>query len=289
MICAALGFAIGAFSATYLKDFMDVHVKSNNVFVELLKVYGLILIFFVGFLIHIVIHETGHLIFGLMTGYSFVSFRIGSFTLIKENNKLKHKKFNIPGTAGQCLMMPSDLKDGKFPFVIYNFGGVIMNLVVSIAGILVVIFVKRVVFPFDAVLILSSFGLMEYSWHLDNMNFESARQCIGSFIPHMDSIMTLLKNEINCERIFLELVGTCDRVFVDDLYDKKLEKYIKAAKFMIGKKRFLMAYEGFYNEDKNKALKYYEETKQLAKKYPVKGDAEMELMITDWIKEKLNI
>ncbi|MBU3144501.1 site-2 protease family protein [Clostridium sp. CF012] len=366
VICAAVGFFMGSISNTYLKDFMNVHVKSNNLFVELLKVYGLILIFIVGFLIHIVIHEAGHLVFGLMTGYSFVSFRIGSFTLIKEDKKLKRKKFNIPGTGGQCLMMPPDLKDGKYPFVIYNFGGVIMNLIVAIAGILVVIFVEGITFPIDAILILVSAGgivaaltngipmkfsgipndaynvlsmlkdqearssfyvqlrvngmqslgtrikdmplemfklkensdlcnplntavrLIEYNWHLDNMDFDSAKQCIDSFIPYLDKLVALFRNEINCERMFLELASICDKTFIDDLYDKNLKKYIKAAKFMIGKKRLLMAYEGFYNEDKNKALEYYEDTKQLAKKYPVKGEADMEIMIVEWIKGNLN-
>ena len=131
--------------------------------------------------------------------------------------------------------------------------------------------------------------LMEYNWYLDNMDLESAKLSIDSFIPYFDKLITLCRNEINCERIFLELVGNCDKTFIDDLYDKNLKKYIKAAKYMISKKRLLMAYEGFYNEDKNKALRYYEDTKQLAKKYPVKGDSDMELMIVEWIREKLNI
>lgn len=366
VICAAIGAALGMLSNAYLKDFMNEHIKGDNMFMELFKIYGLVLIFIAGYIIHIVIHEAGHLVFGLMTGYSFVSFRIGSFTLVKEHKKLKHKKFNIPGTGGQCLMMPPVLKDGKYPFVIYNFGGVIMNLIVSIAGISVVIFVEQVTFPLNAILILVSAGgifaaltngipmkiggvpndaynvlsmlkdeearsgfyvqlrvngllslgtrikdmplemfklkedsdlcnplntavrLMEYSWHLDNMDLESAKQCIDSFIPYIDKVATLFRNEINCERMFLELAYNCDKNFIDSLYDKSLKKYIKAAKFMIGKKRLLMAYEGFYNEDKNKALRYYEDTKQLAKKYPIKGEADMELMIVEWVKEKLN-
>jgi hypothetical protein len=364
VIGAAIGALIGFGSITYFEDFMNEHVKSNNIFMELLKVYGLIFIFFIGYLIHIIIHEAGHLIFGLMTGYSFVSFRIGSLTLIKEDGKLKRKKFNIPGTAGQCLMMPPPLKDGKYPFVIYNFGGVIMNLIVSIASILVVVFVKEVAFPLDAILVLTSAGgimaaltngipfkiggvpndaynvlsmikdeearngfyvqlnvyglqtqgtrikdmplemfklsedsdlcnplntsvrLMEYTYHLDNMDFDSARQSIDSFGPYIDKLAPIFKREINCERMFIELVGSCDRAFIDDLYDKNLKRYIKAAKFMLGKKRLLMAYEGFYNEDKEKALKYYEETKKLAKNCPSKGEADMELMLTEWIKLK---
>lgn len=365
IIGAAVGAVIGFGSITYFENFMNEHVKSDNIFMELLKVYGLIFIFFIGYFIHIVIHEAGHLVFGLMTGYSFLSFRIGSQTLIKEDKKLKHKKFNIPGTAGQCLMMPPTLKDGKYPFVIYNFGGVIMNLIVSIASILVVFFVQEVTFPLDAILVLTSAGgilaaltngipfkiggvpndaynvlsmikdeearngfyvqlkvyglqtqgirikdmplemfklsdnsdlcnplntavrLMEYTYHLDSMDFDSAKQCIDTFIPYINKLAPLFKREINCERMFIELVGSCDRAFIDDLYDKNLKKYIKVAKFMLGKKRLLMAYEGFYNKDKEKALKYYEETKKLAKSCPSKGGADMELMITEWIKVKL--
>ena len=100
-----------------------------------------IIIFIISYLVHIIIHELGHLIFGLATGYSFVSFRIGSFTIIKEDEKLKIKKYSIPGTAGQCLMMPPDLKDGKYPFVIYNFGGVILNIITSLISILFAIYI----------------------------------------------------------------------------------------------------------------------------------------------------
>lgn len=129
--------------------------------------------------------------------------------------------------------------------------------------------------------------LMEYYWYLENMNFNGAKQCIESFEPYIDKVVSVFKFEINCERIFLELTNNCDKPLVDELYDKNLKKYIKAAKFMIGKKRLLMAYEGFYNNNKIEALKYYEETKQLAKSYPVKGESDMELMLVGWIKENL--
>lgn len=56
--------------------------------------------------IQIIIHEAGHLVFGLLSGYEFVSFRIGSITLAKYDNKYCFKRFHIAGTGGQCLMMP---------------------------------------------------------------------------------------------------------------------------------------------------------------------------------------
>lgn len=75
------------------------------------------------------IHELGHLVCGLLTGYKFVSFRIFNFTLLKENGKFRIKKFAIAGTGGQCLLTPPDLPLEKIPTGWYNFGGVLANLI----------------------------------------------------------------------------------------------------------------------------------------------------------------
>lgn len=87
--------------------------------------------------LQIIIHEAGHLVFGLLSGYQFSSFRIGSFMMIKTDGKWRFCKFSLPGTAGQCLMSPPDLVDGKMPVVLYNLGGCIMNMIA--AGIFAVI------------------------------------------------------------------------------------------------------------------------------------------------------
>lgn len=78
--------------------------------------------------LQIVIHEAGHLIAGLLSGYRFSSFRIGNFMWLKENGKLRFCRLFIAGTGGQCLMNPPDLVDGRLPFVFYNLGGVLLNL-----------------------------------------------------------------------------------------------------------------------------------------------------------------
>lgn len=82
---------------------------------------------------HIILHEGGHLIAGLMSGYKFVSFRIGSLTLIRNNEKLQIKKFSIAGTGGQCLMMPPQRPIDKIPTTFYNLGGILSNIIFSIA------------------------------------------------------------------------------------------------------------------------------------------------------------
>ena len=89
----------------------------------------LITIAIFSFFLSIILHEAGHLVFGLMTGYKFSSFRIGAIMLVSLSGKMKIKLHTIPGTAGQCLLSPPDLKNGKMPHILYNLGGVISNVV----------------------------------------------------------------------------------------------------------------------------------------------------------------
>lgn len=96
-----------------------------------IRICMMLVFLYLAFMIHIVLHEAGHLIFGLMSGYQFSSFRIESHMLMKENGKLVHRKIKIAGTGGQCLMVPPEMVDGKFPVVLYNLGGSIVNLLVT--------------------------------------------------------------------------------------------------------------------------------------------------------------
>ena len=99
-------------------------------------------LYFVFIIVNVIIHEAGHLIFGLMSGYRFLSFRIFSLTFVKKDGKIQRKKFKIKGTAGQCLMYPPKRsEDGSFPFVLYNLGGGIANLLACIPFIILAIFI----------------------------------------------------------------------------------------------------------------------------------------------------
>lgn len=85
----------------------------------------------------LIFHEAGHYLFGRLTGYTFVSFRIGDFTWIreKESGKLLLKKYKLPGTGGQCLMMPPKEDEAGNVFVLYHMGGVLVNLFFTGIGI----------------------------------------------------------------------------------------------------------------------------------------------------------
>ena len=82
-------------------------------------------------ILQIIIHEAGHLVFGLLTGYRFISFRVSSFMWMKDSDRIRFKRLSVAGTGGQCLMAPPELKDGKMPVQLYNYGGAIMNLIAS--------------------------------------------------------------------------------------------------------------------------------------------------------------
>lgn len=88
--------------------------------------------------IQLIIHEAGHLIFGLLSGYKFLSFRIANIMLIKIDNKIKIKKYSLFGTAGQCLLEPPELKNNKMPVILYNLGGVLLNIISSIIAIMLI-------------------------------------------------------------------------------------------------------------------------------------------------------
>lgn len=87
--------------------------------------------------LQIVIHETGHLIFGMLTGYRFSSFRVASFMVIKKEGKLKLRRFSLAGTGGQCLMVPPEWQEGHFPYILYNLGGSLLNLLTAILCIVI--------------------------------------------------------------------------------------------------------------------------------------------------------
>lgn len=92
----------------------------------LLGMCGIILCLYIS----IIVHEAGHLIFGLLSGYRFSSFRIGSLMWIKQNGKTKLRRHSIAGTGGQCLMVPP--VEAKNPVILYNLGGVIANIILAL-------------------------------------------------------------------------------------------------------------------------------------------------------------
>lgn len=119
----------GAACGVLVGDYMRQAVASGvGLWGEILTIGLLFVGIYLSIFLQTIIHEGGHLIFGLCTGYKFSSFRIGSLMLTRREGKIVLRRMTVAGTGGQCLMSPPDLVDGKMPYVLYNLGGSIMNL-----------------------------------------------------------------------------------------------------------------------------------------------------------------
>ena len=116
-----IGYAVGKIAGDTLS-----RVDKPNIILFLIT--GII-----AFVLHIIVHEAGHLLFGLLSGYKFISFRVFDFKIMKdENGKFKIRYERLAGTGGQCLMRAPEYIEGKFKYKLYLLGGVMFNLFFSI-------------------------------------------------------------------------------------------------------------------------------------------------------------
>lgn len=85
----------------------------------------------ISYVLNIAIHEAGHLVAGLLTGYRFVSYRFLNLTLIRKEGRLQWRNFEMAGTGGQCLMAPPDKPLEQIDTRWYNAGGMLANLLLA--------------------------------------------------------------------------------------------------------------------------------------------------------------
>lgn len=112
------------------------------------------------FYLSVAVHEGGHLLAGLRSGYGFSSYRIASYMWVKQDGKIRFRRFSLAGTGGQCLMTPPKVEEGKIPVTFYNLGGILANLLLSLVSFaLYFIFAD---FPIMASLMLWVFLLSSY-------------------------------------------------------------------------------------------------------------------------------
>ena len=124
---------IGAVCGFLIVEYISDHFADETAFTKkLLSLLLLLALMYVAIFLQMIIHESGHLIFGLLSGYQFSSFRIFSFMWVKRDGRIRFKRLSLAGTGGQCLMAPPEQKDGKFPLVLYNLGGSFMNVIAGL-------------------------------------------------------------------------------------------------------------------------------------------------------------
>ena len=306
--------------------------------------------FFLAVFVQMVLHETGHLLAGLLSGYRFVSFRIGSLILVKGKNGFYLTRFSLPGTGGQCLLRPPAYvkKEVGFPVFWYNLGGVIANVVVSGIGIALLcssttkfFFVFGICLAGCGFLLILTNGIplklggisndgynalslkkdpealygfwlqlevnarqtmgerlrdMQEEWfylpereRLSNpltaatgmLYFQYLRDC-GRYEESADvaeqllekeaGLLPIYQNELLCEQLFDELIGTCRPERIRPMCSKPLQAYRKQTKRYLSRLRLSYAYDLLYEKDEKKAAQDLEQFQKRAAKSPVPGE-----------------
>lgn len=336
-------------------DKMGVELCMASGFAMLLGAYAILLF-------SMIVHEFGHLVCGLKSGYKFVSFRVLSFSLCKYEDGYKMKRFAIPGTGGQCLMAPPEYNDGKYPYKLYLSGGNIAIAILLIIEVLIALlvgtehFVARV--SLMAALIslyllamngipmkvsgiandaydvknldknpeqkrelwqtldvnakthngalLSEVGIdfdgmddeeslkgisgigmqmklaMKINYLVSEKRFDDAYSLCKKILAEKE-VIELYKNELNCDKMFLEIVlGKESKV--NKTYSKMLKNYIKTTyKFMLPRKRLMYAYYLLIEKDVDKAAKEKTSFDSFCLKAADLGEIKSEKMLMEYI------
>ncbi|MHC1749329.1 MAG: M50 family metallopeptidase [Cellulosilyticaceae bacterium] len=359
IIAMIIGAGFGFFSEGALEN--TSLGEKNSVFILVL----MILFIYTTVYIQIVVHELGHMIAGKMSGYKFVSFRIGRLMLMKEKGKLKLKRFMIVGTGGQCLMMPPIEDRYNYPYILYNLGGGIANLIISfmsailyllmpakgwgttflfmlccigifsafvnmipmrIGGIAndgynakaltksqetrhafwVQLYINGVLtagekidsipneyfeFPQNPDLndaLICAIGACRCSYLHSKKEFEQAEVLSNYLLENATGLLEIHKNELRCELMFYEIIGLCRKEEIDKFYTKGLQKYIKATKSYITRRRLMYAYELIVENNQQAAQKHLIAFEKAAKNYPYASEVESERDLLTLIKNLKN-
>lgn len=130
------GLIILAFAGGWL-GYSHINQVSEQAGWGLMRILGVTLVTIsaatIGLYLNIILHEAGHLVGGLLSGYRFAAFCVFNLTILKENGKLTIKKYKAPGASGICVLSPPDIRNGTYPFKLYVSGGFLTNFLVSAA------------------------------------------------------------------------------------------------------------------------------------------------------------
>ncbi|TCT15468.1 hypothetical protein EDC18_103173 [Natranaerovirga pectinivora] len=104
-----------------------------------LKIYEFIVMLFAAailVIVHIVVHEVGHLLIGWIMNFRFISFRIGPIVWEKDNNKIVikvQKKFSL---NIMCIMFSKERKNVERQQILFYLGGIITNILLGLLFLL---------------------------------------------------------------------------------------------------------------------------------------------------------
>lgn len=356
-----IGFGAGFVIGKIIKPMIYADISSADVALTLF----LALVFFVlSFIIHIVVHEAGHMIAAMARGWKFLSFMIMGIVLNRRDGSLRLSRFSMAGAAGQCLMLPPENGDTPFGIALYNAGGVLANLLLTVIAsvilfmpstyhsltatvfLLCVIIVglyliimngiphKLAGLPNDGLNMLSlrndkfatmvflrSMRLIGYlmqddtsrleamTYMCDNrdinfsnpihvmalssdlslamlrMDFGKANAIMQRAEPHISRMITIYRNELTLERIYLTLIRPHYPEDIKRLLDKSISKYLQVQSvFRPSALRVQYALAAIHEADSSKAEKIYEKFQRVSRKYYLQGEIKYEQQLVDFVR-----
>lgn len=362
---AIIGIIIGFGAGFVIGKIIKPALHADISFADVALTIFLALVFFVlSFIIHIVVHEVGHMIAAMARGWKFLSFMIMGVVLNRRNGRLRLSRFSMAGAAGQCLMLPPENGDTPFGIALYNAGGVLANLLLTVIAsvilfmpsthhsltetvfLLCVIIVglyliimngiphKLAGLPNDGLNMLSlrndkfatmvflrSMRLIGYlmqndtsrleamTYMCDNrdinfsnpihvmalssdlslamlrMDFGKANAIMQRAEPHMSRMITIYRNELTLERIYLTLIRPHYPEDINRLLDKSISKYLQVQSvFRPSALRVQYALAVIHEGDSNKAEKIYERFQRVSRKYYLQGEIKYEQQLVDFVR-----
>lgn len=85
--------------------------------------------------VHLCLHEIGHFIGGYLTGYKLLYLHILIFGV--EKQRIGNYRFSINKfIEGKCVMIPCMNTNGEIPYLWYNSGGLIVNLMFGVISLI---------------------------------------------------------------------------------------------------------------------------------------------------------
>lgn len=155
-IFGLFGSSIGLMIASFIHKSS---LAEGNLVARVLVCVGFLIFMYAAIVAQLILHEAGHLIAGLLSGYKFSSFRVFSFMWLRDDSGVRFCRLSIAGTGGQCLMTPPPMKNGKIPVTLYNLGGPLMNLILAIVSAIISIVVGVMTLPGVLLMIFAAAGL----------------------------------------------------------------------------------------------------------------------------------
>lgn len=254
------------------------------------------------YLLHIVIHEAGHGLFGHLTGYKLVSYRVLSHLWVWQETGLVYRRQKVPGTLGQCLMRPPNYEQG-YPFKLYLLGGILGNLGTSLiilvsfhSSVFAVLFAAIGFFVFLTNLIPLGFNdpgnyfvsfhfLLRYGYFLEAIELVEAKELLEALWDNLEAMIPIYQVELKKELLFcLAVIEPKDPRIEEIIADKVVSKSLKQP--VMGNKRILASYHYFIKNDWQKGASLTQEGLELAEKSPLKGDATIEIKLITWLDEQ---